>query len=116
MGGSTRMGKNARSPDCHEAGEFRAPGRRGSGFDGPGDWRWFCLDHVRAFNAGYDWFDGMNAEEIFAAQSPAAAWASESRTFRPDAGIGDTPRWADFADPLDAIGGRAANIRARAAG
>jgi DnaJ-domain-containing protein 1 len=26
------------------------------------------------------------------------------------------PRWADFDDPLDAIGARASNIRARAAG
>ncbi len=109
-------GQECEFPGCREEGEFRAPGRRGSGSDGPGDWRWFCLDHVREFNAGYDWFEGMNAEQIFAAQSPAAGWASESRTFRPDAGIGDTPRWADFSDPLDAIGGRAAGIRARAAG
>ena len=31
------------------------------GFDGPGDWRWLCLDHVREFNAGYNYFDGMSA-------------------------------------------------------
>ncbi|MGB3738773.1 MAG: J domain-containing protein [Pontixanthobacter sp.] len=113
-------GQQCQAPGCGEAGEFRAPGRRGNRFDGglngPGEWRWFCLDHVRAFNAGYDWFEGMNAEEIFAAQSPAAGWASESRTFRPDAGIGGMPRWADFDDPLDAIGGRAGAIKARAAG
>jgi len=58
----------------------------------------------------------MNAEEILAAQSPAAGWRTENRAFRPDAGIDGMPRWADFADPLDAIGGRAADIKARAAG
>jgi hypothetical protein len=34
-------------------------------FDGPGDYRWFCLDHVRAFNAGYDFFAGMTPDEIW---------------------------------------------------
>ena len=105
-----RVGSGERpcaAPDCGEAGEFRAPGERGSGFDGPGDYRWFCLDHVRAFNAAYDWFEGMSAEEILAAQHPTAGWASESRAFGPTAGIDFAPRWADFADPLDAIASRA---------
>ena len=92
---------------CAEAGEFRAPGEQRPGFDGPGDYRWLCLDHVREFNAAYDWFAGMSAEEILAAQHPTAAWASESRAFSPTAGIDFAPRWADFADPLDAISARA---------
>ena len=104
------------APGCAEAGEFRAPGNRGASFDGPGDWRWFCLDHVREFNAGYDFFEGMNAEEIFAAQSPLAGWRTETRAFRADAGVDGMPRWADFDDPLDAIGSRAADIKARARG
>lgn len=95
-------------------GEFRAPGRRPNAFDGPGEWRWFCLEHVREFNAGYDWFEGMSAEEIIAAQSPIAGWRSESRAFRPDAGVDGVPRWADYADPLDAIAARARGIRGRA--
>lgn len=106
-------GRNCERPGCCEAGEFRAPGRRGSGFDGPGDWRWFCLDHVREFNAGYDWFEGMSAEEIYAAQAPGAGWASETRAFRVDAMSDAMPRWADFADPLDAINARADSIRQR---
>lgn len=100
-------------PGCGEPGEFRAPGGRRSGPDGPGEWRWLCLEHVRAFNAAYDYFAGMSREEILAAQSPIAGWASETRAFRPTAGIGDGPRWADFADPLDAIGAMAAGIRSR---
>ncbi len=109
-------GRGCEAPGCHEAGEFRAPGRRPNGFDGPGDWRWFCLEHVREFNAGYDWFEGMSAEEIIAAQSPIAGWRSETRAFRPDAGVDGVPRWADYADPLDAIAARARGIRARAEG
>jgi hypothetical protein len=108
------QGRVCEHPSCSGAGEFRAPGGYGNSFDGPGQWRWFCLDHVREFNSGYDWFDGMSADEILAAQSPAAGWQTESRTFRPTAGIDGMPRWADFADPLDAIAARASGIKSRA--
>lgn len=94
-------------PGCEAAGEFRAPpadGRR-PGFDGPGDWRWLCLDHVREFNAGYNYFEGMSADEISAAQTPYGGWDRETRAFA-TGGADAPPRWADFADPLDAIGAR----------
>ena len=103
-------GRECAFPGCREAGEFRAPGANPSGFDGPGDYRWLCLDHVRAFNSGYDFFDGMSAEEIFHAQKPTAGWERETRAFA-HVGADGMPRWADFADPLDAIGARAENIR-----
>jgi hypothetical protein len=93
-------------PGCEAAGEFRAPpadGRR-TGFDGPGDWRWLCLDHVRDFNAGYNFFNGMSPEEIEAAQTPYGGWDRETRAFA--AAGSPPPRWADFTDPLDAIGAR----------
>jgi hypothetical protein len=97
-------GQRCQRPGCPEAGEFRAPGERTPGFDGPGDYRWFCLDHVREFNAGYDWFKGMTPDEILRAQSPLAGWDTHVRSFRPDAGIDAAPRWADYADPLEAMG------------
>lgn len=94
-------------PGCPLAGEFRAPGPRGSDFDGPGHYRWFCLDHVREFNAGYDWFEGMSAEEIMRAQNPIHGWDRQTRAFSPTAGIDNAPRWGDFDDPLEAIARRA---------
>ena len=107
-------GRECERPGCRERGEFRAPGRRGNSFDGPGEWRWFCLDHVREFNAGYDWFEGMSAEEILAAQAPGAGWRTETHAYRPPGGVDGTPRWSDFDDPLDAISARAGGIRSRA--
>ena len=92
-------------PGCDATGEFRAPGPVRAGFDGPGEWRWLCLDHVREFNAGYNWFDGMTADEIHAAQTPYGGWERETRAFASH-GADRPPRWADFADPLDAIGAR----------
>ncbi|MEZ0496357.1 J domain-containing protein [Sphingomonas sp. IW22] len=92
-------------PGCDEPGEFRAPGGARSGFDGPGEFRWMCLDHVRAFNAGYNYFAGMSADEINNAQRPYAGWERETRAFAAN-GADRPPRWADFSDPLDAIGAR----------
>ncbi len=100
------------APGCVAVGEFRAPAPYGSrpGFDGPGEWQFLCLDHVRAFNAGYDWFAGMSREEIEAAQMPHAGWERETRAFRVD----HPPSWADFTDPLEAISGRFRDQMARA--
>jgi hypothetical protein len=100
-------GQHCERPGCRELGEFRAPGPLASSFDGPGDYRWFCLDHVREFNSGYDWFEGMSTEEIMAAQSPIPGWERETRAFSPTAGIDQAPRWGDYADPLEAIARRA---------
>lgn len=100
-------------PACEKAGEFRAPGDRSASFDGPGEWRWFCLDHVREFNAGFDWFEGMSADEIYAAQAPGAGWRTEQPAYRPTAGVDGMPRWADFDDPLEAIAARANGIKSR---
>jgi hypothetical protein len=89
---------------CREPGEFRAPLTPGD-FDGPGRWRWLCLDHVREHNAKYNFFDGMTPDEIEAAQSPIAGWERQSRVFAAS-GADPAPAWADFKDPLDAISAR----------
>jgi len=74
--------------------------------DGPPQYRWLCLDHVREFNAGYNFFEGMSADQIMAAQSPTAGWETESRAFRAAGSADLPPRWADFKDPIDALGAR----------
>lgn len=101
-------GRVCAEPGCDEPGEFRAPPLEGAsdGGGGPGAFRWMCLEHVRAFNSRYNYFDGMTADEIHRAQRPMAGWENETRAFA-RAGTGDQgPRWADFRDPLDAIGAR----------
>lgn len=47
-------------PGCAIAGEFRAPRSR----DKLGDFFWFCLDHVRAYNQAWDYYRGMSPHEI----------------------------------------------------
>lgn len=92
-------------PECEEAGEYRAPLSTGGGMgDEPGHWRYLCLEHVRQFNAGYNFFAGMSSEEIYEAQHPVRGYDSRRRVY--EAGVGAPPAWADFSDPLDAIAAR----------
>jgi len=99
-------------PGCTAAGEYKAP-LQPANFDGPGAWRFLCLDHVREHNARYNFFEGMSPDEISEAQSPLAGWDRPSRKFAAN-GADPPPRWSDFADPLDAISGRFGRIRERA--
>lgn len=91
-------------PGCGAPGEYKAP-LQPANFDGPGTWRFLCLDHVREHNAKYNFFDGMSPEEIQEAQGPLAGWERPSRKFAAN-GADPPPAWSDFADPLDAISTR----------
>jgi hypothetical protein len=96
-------------PGCDQPGEFKAP-LQPANFDGPGAWRFLCLDHVRQHNSRYNFFDGMSADEIQEAQSPLAGWDRPSRKFAAN-GADPAPRWSDFSDPLDAIATRFGRTR-----
>jgi curved DNA-binding protein CbpA len=53
---------------CHAAGAYRAPMGRGR----EGRYYLFCLDHVRQFNATYNYFAGMSNAEVEAYQKESA--------------------------------------------
>lgn len=91
-------------PGCRAPGEFKAP-LQPANFDGPGSWRFLCLEHVREHNSKYNFFEGMSPDEITEAQSPIAGWDRATRAFA-HAGSDPAPSWSDFADPLEAISGR----------
>ena len=91
-------------PGCTGPGEFKAP-LQPANFDGPGAWRFLCLDHVREHNARYNFFDGMSPDQIADAQSPIGGWDRPSRRFAAN-GADPSPVWTDSSDPLDAIGTR----------
>lgn len=88
---------------CRQPGEYKAP-LEPANFNGPGSWRFLCLDHVREHNSAYNFFHGMSRDEIAAAQSPYGHWEPAVRAFSATAGA--TSAWSDFADPLDAIAAR----------
>ncbi len=55
---------------CEAAGEYRAPRSRLA----LREWRWFCLEHVRAYNAAWDYYRGMSPGEIEAELRSDIAW------------------------------------------
>ena len=57
-------------PDCSEAGRSKAPLSPRAARD----FVWLCLDHVRAHNAAWDYFAGMNADEIEATRRADSIW------------------------------------------
>lgn len=62
-------------PGCNEIGAFRAP----QGRDREGQFFCFCLDHVREYNASYNYFNGMSADDV--------------ATYQRDALTGHRPTW-----------------------
>ena len=54
-------------PGCNKDGEFRAP----QGRDREGQFFCFCLDHVREYNASYNYFNGMSTEDVAVYQRDA---------------------------------------------
>ncbi|WP_010302204.1 DnaJ domain-containing protein [Candidatus Odyssella thessalonicensis] len=53
-------GRSCDYPDCSSTGEHRAPRSRQQLEKGEQDWLWFCLEHVRAYNSKWNYFDGMS--------------------------------------------------------
>lgn len=74
--GEVKAGPRCEHPGCALNGEFRAPKGRGA----EGKYWHFCLDHVRAYNLSYNYFQGM----------PDAAIAS----FQKSALTGHRPTWS----------------------
>ncbi|MGL5362506.1 MAG: J domain-containing protein [Bosea sp. (in: a-proteobacteria)] len=54
-------------PGCKRVGEFRAPKGRGQ----EGRFFLFCLEHVKAYNASYNYFNGMPDGDVAAFQKEA---------------------------------------------
>lgn len=73
-------------PNCENEGAFRAPRTpEGTGekpawkleaaLDGRNeDSAWFCLEHVREYNADWDFFDGMSEAQINAFRDDDPSW------------------------------------------
>ncbi len=104
-------------PGCGLSGAFRAP--KGRGREGQ-YWR-FCLDHVREYNASYNYFAGMSDEAVAAFQKDSIVghrptWAmGVNPAGRAAPERGGAPRdWAYF-DPLGILRGEGLNEARRAA-
>ncbi len=96
-------------PGCKNPGLYRAPKGRGQ----EGRYFQFCLDHVRAYNASYNYFAGMSDQAVAAYLKDAIighrpTWAMGVNAAAPPASAPGTeapPRdWA-YIDPLGVLRG-----------
>lgn len=88
------------APGCAEPGEFRAPRSR----QALNEYLWFCLPHVREYNAAWDFYRGMSAAEIEGHLRQDTAW---QRPTWPLGRLGGATRFDAelLRDPLGALGG-----------
>ena len=56
--------------NCKKKGEYKAPTSR----DKLRQFRWFCLEHVKIYNRGWDYFKGKTSDEIYNEISNDALW------------------------------------------
>jgi len=87
-------------PGCGAPGEYRAPKSRRE----LREYWWFCLEHVRAYNAAWDFYKGMSPGEIEQQTRADTAW---QRPTWPLGRLG-AATWEDelLRDPMHLLGRR----------
>ena len=96
---------------CDEPGQYRAP-KNPRNLD---DYFWFCKDHVREYNANWNYFQGQSEEEFQQFIDNATVWERPTKPFGRAAA---EDKWArhGVSDPLEILGanGTAPEARAKA--
>lgn len=75
---------------CDQPGLYRAP----AGRERLREFQWLCLEHVREFNKGWDFFKGMSQAEIDRHRRDDVTWHRPSWRFNGSYGFGQT--WRDL--------------------
>ena len=63
--------------NCFEKGEFKAPVEK----DNSKKYRLLCLTHVKEFNKNWNYFSGMNDEQIFTFLKSDMTWHKPTQSF-----------------------------------
>ena len=113
MGGAVEdSARTCEHPGCDKAGAYRAPFSP----EALDRWRWFCLDHVRAYNAQWNFFQNHDDDELEAHVDRARVWDRPTWSFReaPKGPAGMNPHsdgraWEryGFQDAFDVLGAKA---------
>jgi DnaJ-domain-containing protein 1 len=86
---------------CNEPGLYRAP----KAPDVLDEYRWFCKEHVREYNAKWSFFEGKTEAEMNAQNSKDKVWERETKKFTDP----ETRAWARLGieDAHQVLGGNA---------
>ncbi len=101
--------KGCEWPGCEQKGNYRAPVSP----EQLNEFRWFCIDHVRAYNKSWNYFSGWTEEELEAQTRADRTWERPTWNMKdgpsvkpqqwPHAEGNAWARWG-FSDPLDVLG------------
>ena len=93
---------------CEEPGQYRAP-KNPRNLD---DYFWFCKEHVREYNANWNYFQGQSEEEFQQFLDNATVWERPTKPF----GRAQEQAWArhGISDPLEILGANGTAPEARA--
>ncbi|MGR3466353.1 MAG: J domain-containing protein [Shimia sp.] len=97
-------------PGCDRPGKFRAP----KSPDAIDDYYWFCKDHVREYNSGWNFFEGDN--DAYNAQvDKDRVWERDTKPFKQSA---EERAWArlGISDAHEVLGGNATRNPGRSNG
>ena len=89
---------------CTQPGQYRAP-RSPKQLD---EYYWFCKDHVREYNANWNYFQGQSEAEFQEFLDNATVW---ERPTRPFGSAAQEQAWArhGVSDPLEILGANGTN-------
>ena len=79
-------------PGCASAGDYRAPRSR----ERLDVFYWFCLNHVRDYNARWNYYAGMSATEIEAEIRNDTVWQRPTWPLGSRIGVRFNSRWRDY--------------------
>lgn len=111
-------------PGCEALGKYRAPASP----ERLDEYRWFCLDHVRDYNRSWNFFEGLDADELEARFAAGTVWerptwklgtgpsATATLNFMQNHADGEAWKRFGMADPLDVLGAAATINPARPEG
>lgn len=95
---------------CEEAGKFRAP----KAPDVLDEFYWFCQQHVREYNAQWNFYEGKTEAEMNAQTSSDKVWARKTKDWRDP----EAKAWARLGieDPHEVLGANATRNPGKKAG
>lgn len=66
--------QKCQNASCGLEGLYKAPKTRKADIKDEHAWIWFCKQHVREYNANWDYYEGMGAEEIYQSWKQGITW------------------------------------------
>lgn len=97
----TIRGQSCGHEGCADEGIYRAPKSRYHLESGVDDWHWFCLIHIRDYNARWNYYNNMSESDIERERRADVTWQRPSWPLGASGSRGGAPSGFSFQDPFD---------------